>query len=1021
MTTPQDLDDRFRETLGALPEPERRRDPGRPVRPGAALTGHQLLALFDAQVTSRQLDLAARWLRSFDEGFYTIGSAGHEANAAVAAALRPTDPALLHYRSGAFYCLRAAQAADAFPGGDAGEGGDLAAVTGDPDPDGDDHPPAGGPDGIRPPEDAPDDGHPAVDDVPAPAGAQHTGPPAAGPDTDAPDAAGPPDAVTAPPGTPGTGGPPTGLPDAPAAPPGTPDAVDLSPGTPAATGLPDGTVQAGPPAGSDAGAGWGGETGPGSPVHDPHPAAVRPADAVDGVAVPPPPAGPVAYRVGSDGTAEPVPRHQPATAPAAATDTAAGQAVASAAGGPGPAGGPADTGPVVPAGPRPEPAVADPAGGPDPDGWQQAYAEAARDVLRGMVASTLDPIAGGRHKVFGRADLAVVPTTSTIASHLPRAVGLGLAVERLRRMDTAARRDDPDGPPRSPWPRDAIVVCSFGDASVNHASATAAFNTAGWYDHTGLRIPVLFVCEDNGLGISVRSPEGWVERTLRARPGVRYFTADGTDPVAVHAVTAEAAGWVRRHRRPAVLHLRTVRLLGHAGADAEQAYRSTAEIAADEARDPVLATARLLVEAGVATGEELLARYDERGWQVRRTAEEVLDEPKLSAVAEVVAPLSPRRPSRVAAAVAQAAQRAAGPDAAGRAEAFGGKPPELAGPLTLAQSINAALADGMLSHPQLAVFGEDVAAKGGVYGVTKGLRERFGAARVFDTLLDETSVLGLGLGAGLAGMLPVPEIQYLAYLHNAEDQLRGEAATLQFFSQGAFRNPMVVRVPGLAYQEGFGGHFHNDNSVAVLRDVPGLVVAVPARPDDAGPLLRTCLAAAVVDGTVSVFLEPIALYHTRDLYEPGDGEWLGAYAEPSAWAAGHAPIGRARVYGVGSAEDVTIVTFGNGVRMSLRAASTLADEGIGCRVVDLRWLAPLPVADLIREASATGRVLVVDETRRSGGVGEGILAALVDAGYVGAARRVAAVDSFVPLGPAARQVLVSEDAITQGARTLLAR
>ncbi|WKU07739.1 thiamine pyrophosphate-dependent enzyme [Micromonospora sp. HUAS LYJ1] len=986
MTTPQDLDDRFRETLGALPEPERRRDPGQPVRPGAALTGRQLLALFDAQVTSRQLDLAARWLRSFDEGFYTIGSAGHEANAAVAAALRPTDPALLHYRSGAFYCLRAAQAAGDFPGGDAGAGGEPAAVTGHPDADGDDHPPA----------DAPDDGdHPAAGGVPAPAGAHRTSPPATGPDA----------------------GSPAGHPDAA----GPSDAVAGPPGAPEAAGPPDGSVDAGPPDGSDAGAGWGGKIGPDAPVHDPHAASVRPADTADGVAVPPPPAGPVAYRVGSDGTAEPVPRHQLAAPNSAAAPS--GQAVTSvgsaAAGEPGPAGDPADAGPgtVIPTGPRPEQVV----GGPDLDGWQEAYAEAARDVLRGMVASTRDPIAGGRHKVFGRADLAVVPTTSTVASHLPRAVGLGLAVERLRRMETAGRRDDPDGPPRSPWPRDAIVVCSFGDASVNHASATAAFNTAGWYDHTGLRIPVLFVCEDNGLGISVRSPEGWVERTLRARPGVRYFTADGTDPVAVHAVTAEAAGWVRRHRRPAVLHLRTVRLLGHAGADAERAYRSTAEIAADEARDPVLATARLLVESGVSTGEELLARYDERGWQVRRTAEEVLDEPKLSAAAEVVAPLSPRRPSRVAAAVAQAAQRAAGPDAAGRAEAFGGKPPELAGPLTLAQSINAALADGMLSHPQLAVFGEDVAAKGGVYGVTKGLRERFGAARVFDTLLDETSVLGLGLGAGLAGMLPVPEIQYLAYLHNAEDQLRGEAATLQFFSQGAFRNPMVVRVPGLAYQEGFGGHFHNDNSVAVLRDVPGLVVAVPARPDDAGPLLRTCLAAAVVDGTVSVFLEPIALYHTRDLYEPGDGEWLGSYPEPSAWAAGHAPIGRARVYGVGSAEDVTIVTFGNGVRMSLRAASTLADEGIGCRVVDLRWLAPLPVADLIREASVTGRVLVVDETRRSGGVGEGILAALVDAGYVGVARRVAAVDSFVPLGPAARQVLVSEDAITQGARTLLAR
>ncbi|WP_396888752.1 transketolase C-terminal domain-containing protein [Micromonospora reichwaldensis] len=854
VTTPQDLDDRFRETLAALATPSQRRDPARPVTDDTTLTGARALDLFDAQAISRQLDLAGRWLRSFGEGYYTIGSAGHEGNAAVAAALRATDPALLHYRSGAFYCVRAAQAAGWTP-----------AERPEADRDGTDQPEADQPSGERSDAERSD--------------AERVG-------TDRPAAA-----------------------DGP---------VEAAPGDP------DGPGDGSAPDASDAEEPTGGA---GSAVDRP----LRP-----------------------------------------------------------------------------------------------GYAEAARDVLRGMVASSGEPLAGGRHKVFGRADLAVVPTTSTIASHLPRAVGMGLAVERLRRLETSGRRDGVPpsgggGATHTSWPPDAIVVCSFGDASVNHASATAAFNTAGWYDHTGLRIPVLFVCEDNGLGISVRSPKGWVETTLRSKPGVRYFSADGGDLLRAYEAAAEAAAWVRRHRRPAVLHLSTVRLMGHAGADAETEYRSPGEITADLARDPLTATARLLVGAGLATGEELLARYDEIGWQVRRIAEEVLDEPKLTAPADVVAPLAPRRPARLARAVADAAARAGGPGAGARAEAFGGKPPELTGPLTLAQSINAALADGMLDHPQMAVFGEDVGAKGGVYGVTKGLRDRFGVARVFDTLLDETSILGLGLGAGLAGMLPVPEIQYLAYLHNAEDQLRGEAATMQFFSQGAFRNPMVVRVAGLAYQEGFGGHFHNDNSVAVLRDVPGLVIAVPARPDDAAPMLRTCLASAAVDGSVCVFLEPIALYHTRDLYADGDGEWLSHYAEPGAWTGGHVPIGRARVYGVGSAEDVTIITFGNGVPMSLRAAATLADEGIGTRVVDLRWLSPLPVADVIREAAATGRVLVVDETRRSGGVGEGVIAALVDAGYVGAARRVAGVDSFVPLGPAARHVLVSEEAITQGARTLLAR
>ena len=759
VTTPQNLDERFRDAVSALQPSTERRTPDEPsnegpIKVGSALTGAQARELFDAQLTSRHLDLAARWLRSFNEGFYTIGSSGHEGNAAVAAVLRPDDPALLHYRSGAFYCVRAAQA-------------------------------------FKPTD---DDGDPLV--------------------------------------------------------------------------------------------------------------------------------------------------------------------------------------------------------------------EAARDVLRGVVASANEPIAGGRHKVFGRADLQIIPTTSTVASHLPRAVGIAFGIARK---------------PETPWPSDAVVVASFGDASVNHASATAAFNTAGWYDHAGQRLPLLLVCEDNGYGISVPSPDGWTAETLRSRPGLRYFAADGCDLAAAYDAAREAVDWVREERRPAVLHLTTVRLMGHAGADAEVAYRSTEDITRDLARDPLVGTARLLVEGGFATPDELITRYDEVGWQVRKVAEEVLGEPKLASTAEIVGPLAPRRPLRVARGVTDATTRAAGPGAAARLQAFGGKLPESGGPLTLAQTINATLTDALLASPAAILFGEDVAVKGGVYGVTKHLRDRFGADRVFDTLLDETSILGLALGTGLAGMLPIPEIQYLAYLHNAEDQLRGEAATMSFFSQGAFRNPMVVRVAGLAYQQSFGGHFHNDNSVAVLRDIPGLVLAVPARPADAAPMLRTCLAAAAVDGSVCAFLEPIALYHTRDLYEQGDNEWLAPYAGPGEWASGHMPIGRARTYPIGSADNLTILTFGNGVRMSLRVAARLAAEGYGSRVVDLRWLSPLPTADLVREASATGRVLIVDETRRSGGVGEGILAALVDGGFVGAARRIASADSFIPLGPAAQQVLIGEDAITQGAHALLAR
>ena len=178
-------------------------------------------------------------------------------------------------------------------------------------------------------------------------------------------------------------------------------------------------------------------------------------------------------------------------------------------------------------------------------------------------------------------------------------------------------------------------------------------------------------------------------------------------------------------------------------------------------------------------------------------------------------------------------------------------------------------------------------------------------------------------------------------------------------------------------------------------------------------MLRTCVAAADVDGTLSVFLEPIALYHTRDLHADGDGGWLAP--APTA----HVPIGRGRTYGDGA--DLTLVSFGNGVRMSLRVARRLATGGVSCRVLDLRWLAPLPVEDLLRQASATGRVLVVDETRRTGGVAEGVIAALVDAGFTGAVRRVASEDSFIPLGDAALTVLLTEDTIHEAATSLAAQ
>ncbi|MCU1358919.1 MAG: Transketolase central region, partial [Ilumatobacteraceae bacterium] len=505
----------------------------------------------------------------------------------------------------------------------------------------------------------------------------------------------------------------------------------------------------------------------------------------------------------------------------------------------------------------------------------------------------------------------------------------------------------------------------------------------------------------------------WIEHSFGQRAGLRYVQADGSDAAQTFDATAELAQWVREHRRPAMLHLRTVRFMGHAGTDVEAGYRSAASIRADASRDPLLGTARLLVDAGVLSPNEVRDCYLHRRREVRALAESMLGQPALQDADQVMAPLSPRRPALVEQSAALAASDA------DRREFFGATLPEDEGALTLAETINRTLGEILLARPTSLIFGEDVAAKGGVYGVTRGLQKKVGAARVFDSLLDEQSILGLALGAAVSGLLPIPEIQYLAYLHNAEDQLRGEAASLSFFSQAAYTNPMVVRVAGLAYQKGFGGHFHNDNAVAVLRDVPGLVIACAGHPSDAGPMLRSSVAAADSDGTVSVFIEPIALYHTRDLHEPGDGGWTAEYPAPAGWQAGHVAIGEGRVHRPG--DDLLIVTWANGLHLSLRAARRLAGYGISCCVFDMRWLAPLPIEQIVRLADDLGRVLVVDETRHSGGVGEAVLAGLVEHGYRGAAARIAARDTYIPLGDAANLVLVSEDDIVDAALRSMGR
>ncbi|MDR9394408.1 MAG: thiamine pyrophosphate-dependent enzyme [Roseovarius sp.] len=618
--------------------------------------------------------------------------------------------------------------------------------------------------------------------------------------------------------------------------------------------------------------------------------------------------------------------------------------------------------------------------------------DAITDMALSFAASSADPISGGRHKVLGSKALNIPPQTSTIASHLPKAVGAAYAIGLMRRHP----------PPEPDYAADAIAYCSFGDASLNHSTAQGALNTAGWTSWQGVPLPLLFCCEDNGIGISVKSPDGWIEAVLRARPGLRYFACNGLDPVETRAVAAEAAKWVRDRRKPAVLHMRCVRLYGHAGADVESAYRAVAEIEADEARDPLLHSAARLRQAGLSK-EEIAYLYQDVWEETSRKCDAAVTRPRLRTADEVMASLLPPARSRPAPNT---------PSPEDRAAAFGPSDMRaLDAPQPLNKLINLGLGDLMLQFPEIVMAGEDIGRKGGVYGITKGLQARFGARRVIDSLLDEQSILGLSLGLAQNGYVPMPEIQFLAYLHNAEDQLRGEAATLPFFSDGQFANPMVLRIAGLGYQRGFGGHFHNDNSLAVLRDIPGIVIGCPSNGYDAVCMYREAVRLAREEGRVVVMVEPIALYPVRDLHAEGDGGWMRRYpAEGERLAPGDMGV-------TGQGRELAIVSYGNGSYLSHQALPDIPAE---TRIVDLRWLAPLDEDALLKAVAGCARILVVEECRATGSQSEALMTILSQRTRARLARE-AARDSFIATGPAYGATLPSRDSIIAAAKRVLAQ
>ncbi len=610
-----------------------------------------------------------------------------------------------------------------------------------------------------------------------------------------------------------------------------------------------------------------------------------------------------------------------------------------------------------------------------------------KDIILSLMASKKDPIACGRHKVFGSHLLNIPPQTSTIASHLPKAVGTALALPKA--VDLSIENS---------LKKDSIVLCSFGDASFNHSCAQTAMNSAAWVAYNRIPLPLVFICEDNGIGISTATPKGWITSSMQSRPHIEYIEVDGLNPLSIISGCKKADQIARKKRRPVFLHFRCIRMLGHAGSDIETEYRTVHEIEKIEAQDPLIHSAKILLDNQLLSKHEILSLYEKKREEVEGWALQLMDSPVLSSVGEICQNLVSTKVKNTKTEI---------PSEKKRDEIFAGHKKKLKTPLNLCRQINFALTDLMIQYDNMVLFGQDVAHKGGVYHVTTNLLKRFGNRRVFDTILDETSMLGLAIGHAHTGFLPIVEIQYLAYFHNAEDQIRGEAASLSFFSDGQFINPMVIRIPSFAYQKGFGGHFHNDNSIAVLRDIPGIIIAAPSSGNDAAKMLRTCVKLAKEEGRVIAFLEPIALYMTKDLYENDDQKWLSPYPHPSE------SIGLGEIHIVKEEKARTvIVSYGNGFYLSLKAQNQLRDKfNTAVTVIDIRWLKPLPILEIVEEIKNYDKVLIVDECRKTGSLSEELFTQINEVQRNLHINRITAEDCFIPLGDASRLILPSVDKI----------